>query len=210
MDQRLLVLGATGNTGTEVIDLALARGHRVTAFVRSPPKLTRTDNALTIVKGGLDNAIDLTRALPGHDAVISVLGPPARDAFRPHRLLTECAATTVAAMTTAGIARLAIVSAAPLFPERGLKFGFFRWFLQHHLRDLEGMEAVVRATDFDWTIARPPRLVKSRDETYESAVNALPGHGRTMSFRGVAAFLLDCIEGHSHARAVVGLAGLAG
>ena len=209
MSQRILVLGATGNTGQEVVDLALARGHRVTAFVRSPQKITRAEGALTIVKGDLRSAADLAQALPGHDAVISVLGPPTRDAFRPHHLLTECAATTVAAMTTAGVRRLALVSAAPLFPEKGPKFSFFRWFLQHHLRDLEGMEAVVRATDFDWTIARPPRLVKSRQESYESAVNALPARGRTMSFRGVAAFLMDCIEQHTHAQSVVGLAGRA-
>ena len=209
MEQRILVLGATGNTGQEVVDLALARGHRVTAFVRSPQKIVRSESALTVVKGDLRSAAELTRTLTGHDAVISVLGPPAREAFRPHQLLAECAATTVAAMTSAGVRRLAIVSAAPLFPEKGLKFRFFRWFLQHHLRDLEGMEAVVRATDFAWTIARPPRLVKARDETYESAVNALPGHGRTMSFRGVATFLMDCIEQHSHVQSIVGLAGRA-
>ena len=209
MHQKILVLGATGHIGQQVIDLALARGHRVTAFVRSPQKITRTDPALTVVAGSLDSAVELSRALPGHDALISALGPPAREAFRPSRLLTECAATTVAAMSNAGIRRLAIVSAAPLFPEKGLKFAFFRWFLRHHLRDLEAMEAVVRASDFDWTIARPPRLVSSNQERYESQQGGVPGHGRTMSFRGVAAFLMDCIEQHSHSQAVVGLSGCA-
>ena len=36
---RLFVLGATGRTGMEIIDLARTRGHEVTAFVRSPQKL---------------------------------------------------------------------------------------------------------------------------------------------------------------------------
>ena len=209
MNQRILVLGATGNTGKEIVDLALARGHRVTAFVRSPHKITRSESALTVVKGELHTALELARALPGHDAVISALGLPAREALRPSRVLAECAATTVAAMTTAGVRRLAIVSAAPLFPEKGLKFAFFRWFLRHHLKDLEALEAVVRATDFDWTIARPPRLVNSPDQSYESARDALPAHGRTMSFRAVAAFLVDCIEQHAHAQAIVGLSGSA-
>ncbi|WP_437710248.1 NAD(P)H-binding protein [Sorangium sp. So ce448] len=36
---RLLVLGATGRTGKHILDLGLARGHRLTAFVRSPQKI---------------------------------------------------------------------------------------------------------------------------------------------------------------------------
>jgi uncharacterized protein YbjT (DUF2867 family) len=38
---RLLILGANGKTGTQLVDLALARDHEVTAFVRSPAKVTR-------------------------------------------------------------------------------------------------------------------------------------------------------------------------
>jgi len=207
MTAKILVLGATGHIGQQVLDLALARGHHVTAYVRSPQKLTRSHAQLRVVKGGLESADELVGALAEQDAVISALGPPAREAFRPSRLMTECAATTVAAMTRAGVRRLAIVSAAPLFPERGLKFAFFRWFLAHHLRDLQSMEAVVTATNLDWTIARPPRLVAGESELYESSVDALPARGRTMTFRAVAAFLTRCVEQREHLRCVVGLAG---
>ena len=47
---RLFVLGATGRTGMEIIDLARTRGHEVTAFVRSPQKL-RPASSLRIVPG---------------------------------------------------------------------------------------------------------------------------------------------------------------
>jgi nucleoside-diphosphate-sugar epimerase len=33
---KLFVIGATGRTGREIVEQALARGHHVTAFVRSP------------------------------------------------------------------------------------------------------------------------------------------------------------------------------
>jgi uncharacterized protein YbjT (DUF2867 family) len=206
MTKRLFVLGATGNTGTQIVDLALARGHRVTAFVRSPHKITRRESALTVIKGDPLSAGELARALPGHDAVVSALGPSGLEAFRNSTLLAECAASTVAAMKTAGVERLAIVSAALLFPLEGLRFAFFRWLLQRHIRDLVPMEAVVRATDFTWTIARPPRLVQSPEETYRSEHDALPVDGWEMSFRAVAAFLLDCVEQNTHAREIVGLA----
>jgi len=205
---RLSLLGATGRTGSQIVDLALARGHELTAYVRSPNKITRRDEKLSVVHGDPLRVEQLVRALPGHDAVLSALGPSMREAFRPSTLLAECAASTVAAMQTGGVGRLAIVSAAPLFPNRDLRFTFFRWLLRHHLRDLDAMEAVVRATPFDWTIARPPRLVDAADDRYRSQRDAFPPGRLSMSFRAVAAFLLDCIEQGRHARAIVGLAGV--
>ncbi|WP_437873927.1 NAD(P)-dependent oxidoreductase [Sorangium sp. So ce363] len=206
---RLFVLGATGSTGTQIVDLALARGHQVTAFVRSPRKIARRDKALTVIEGDPLRVEKLAPALRGHDAVLSALGPSGREAFRRSTLLAECAATTVAAMKTAGVGRLGSVSAALLFPEKALRFVVFRWLLQHHIRDLVAMEAVVRATNFDWTIARPPRLIKTSAETYRSERDALPAGAWEMSFRAVATFLLDCVEQGTHSREIVGLAGAA-
>jgi putative NADH-flavin reductase len=206
MTQRLLLLGATGNTGTQVLDLALARGHQVTAFVRSPQKITRRHPALAIVQGDPLSVNQLAQALPGHDAVLSAIGPSGREAFRPSTLLTECAASTVAAMERASVHRLVMVSAALLFPGGGLRFAFFRRLIRHHLRDLVAAETVIRATPFDWTLARPPRLISSPEEAYRSERERLPTGAWSMSFRAVAAFLLDCTEQGTHAREVVGLA----
>src|SRR5689334_1139954 len=102
---RIFVLGATGRTGRHIVDLGLARGHHLTAFVRSPGKITRRDGALTVVAGDPLRADQMARALAGHDAVLSAIGPTSRDTFRPSTLLTECAASAVAAMTTAGVER---------------------------------------------------------------------------------------------------------
>jgi putative NADH-flavin reductase len=206
MTLRIFALGATGHIGTDVIDLALARGHRVTAFVRAPHKIHRNDGGLSIIQGDPLSMDAVARALPGHDAVLSSIGPPAREAFRPSRLMAESAASTVAAMTAAGVKRLLVVSAAVLFPDRRLAFRFFRWLLQHHARDLVAMEAVVRATNLDWTIARPPRLVKTTDESYRWEHDALPLRAWSMSYRAVARFLVDCVEQRTHAQEVVGLA----
>jgi putative NADH-flavin reductase len=206
MTLRIFALGATGTIGTNVLDLALARGHEVTAFVRSPDKIHRNDQRLRVIQGSALSMDDLARALPGHDAVLSSIRPPPREAFRPSRLMAESIASTVAAMTATGVKRLLVVSAAVLFPDRRLPFRFFRWLLRHHAHDLIAMEAVVRATPLDWTIARPPRLLKTRDESYRWERDALPEGAWSMSYRAVAAFLLDCAEQGAHAHEVVGLA----
>jgi putative NADH-flavin reductase len=203
---RIFLLGATGHVGAHVVELALARGHKVTAYVRTPAKIERLHERLTITQGDALRVDQLTEALPRHDVVVSALGLPAREALRPSMRMAEYAATTVTAMQTAGIERLAIVSAAVLFPYKSLTFTFFRWLLRHHARDLLAMEAVVRGTPFEWTIARPPRLVETDDEAYREARDEFPG-GLSMSFRAVAAFLLDSIEQRNHPRELVGLAG---
>jgi putative NADH-flavin reductase len=148
----------------------------------------------------------LAAALPGHDAVISTIGPPPREALRPSTLVTDCARVTVTAMAASGVARLVIVSAAVLFPGKGLQFAFFRWFLRHHARDLTTMETLVQTSGLAWTIARPPRLTASHDEAFRASRNALPPGGLSMSHRSVAAFLLEAAERQAYVREVVGLA----
>jgi putative NADH-flavin reductase len=203
---RLFVLGATGRTGQHLLDLGLARGHEITAFVRSPHKIARKDRALTVRKGDPRDVAELAATLAGHDAVLSAIGPAPRDAFRPSTLMTECAAAALTAMTRVAVSRFAVVSSALLFPDRRLHFRFFRWLIQHHLRDLEAMEARVHESGRDYTIARPPRLVERPGEGYRSADGALPEGSSSMSFRAVAAFVLDSVAQRTHLRDTVGLA----
>src|SRR5688572_19290490 len=115
---RLLILGANGQTGTQLVDLALARDHEITAFVRSPAKVTRRHPLLTVLPGDPHSADELAAALPCHDVVLSALGVRPPHAFWPHTVLQDGAASTVAAMTRAGVGRLVLVSAAVLFPEK--------------------------------------------------------------------------------------------
>jgi putative NADH-flavin reductase len=203
---KLFIIGATGHTGTQIIDLALARSHDVTAFVRSPQKISRRDPKLKIVKGNPYDAEQLAKAVAGHDAVISALGVRPPQAFRPHTLVQDCAQSTVTAMTRTGVNRLLLVSAAVLFPQRGIAFAFFRALLKHIAHDLRAAEDIVRDTALEWTIARPPRLTKASDAAYRALHNALPEKGFSMSFRAVGAFMIDAAEQHTFVREVVGLA----
>jgi putative NADH-flavin reductase len=202
---RLFVIGATGRTGAEVVDLALARGHDVSAFVRSPHKLP-VRARLSAVRGDPRSTEAIRQALPGHDAVISAIGPSMRDAVLPSTLLTDIAASTVAAMATSSVRRLGIVSSALLFDEGGLVYHLLRLLIGSHLRDLRSMEALVGASGLDWTVVRPPRLVAGAEDRYLAARDALPEGQRVVTFRAVAAFLLDALERGEHRGEIVGLA----
>ncbi len=194
--KRIFVLGATGGTGRALVEQARQRGHRVTAFVRSPEKLGPAGDGLTVIRGDPRNASELRAVLPGHDAVLSALGPPG---IGPTTIVADCARSTVMAMQAAGVRRLLVVGVAAIAR---------RTFLRNVARDSAEMERIVRASDLDWTIARPPRLTNGPlTRTYGVAEGSMPPAARfTISRADVADFLLDELEHPAHIRRIVGLA----
>ena len=73
--KKILVLGATGGTGQQVVSQALQRGHDVTVLVRTRQRLTITDDRLRVVAGSVtDDSQALAVAVRDQAAVISTLG----------------------------------------------------------------------------------------------------------------------------------------
>src|SRR5205085_9145203 len=75
VSMKLVVLGATGGIGLEIVSQAIEQGHSVTAFVRSPDQLKRFGDRLALVRGDLLNAGELAQVLVGQDAILSGFGP---------------------------------------------------------------------------------------------------------------------------------------
>ncbi|MDE1919968.1 MAG: NAD(P)H-binding protein [Candidatus Omnitrophica bacterium] len=73
---KLLVIGATGRTGREVVLQGLERGNHVTAFVRSPEKAFERHKRLRVEKGDLTDEGQLIHCLRGHDQVPQSRGGP--------------------------------------------------------------------------------------------------------------------------------------
>jgi putative NADH-flavin reductase len=202
MIMKLFVIGATGRTGREIVQQGLARGHHVTAFVRSLESITSINERLTVLKGDATDENQLFDALQNHDAVISTLGP--RQPFKPTSLLHDSALSTTRAMNRSGVKRLLILSAAAHFP--GIPNRIVSFILRNHMRDSLAMEEVVKNSGLDWTIARPPRLTQQDYTTYRSRENAAPKMGFSLSRRAVAAFMVDSIEQKKHFHKIVGIA----
>ncbi len=200
----ILVLGATGGIGRAVVEQAVQRGHSVTAFVRSPEKLRAPPEGVTVRRGDPHDVDELRAALPGHDAVISALGPPGPGPTTLHR---DCARSTVAAMRAVGVPRLLIVSAAVLFEDHGFSYWFLRKTLLRNIaQDCSEMERVVKASGLDWTIVRPPRLTNGRRTGhYGVEEDRMPKGGSSVSRADVAQFLLEELKRGAHVGKMVGM-----
>jgi len=199
---KLFVIGATGRTGREIVQQALARGHQVTAFVRSPESMTLKNERLTVIKGNAMDENELFNAMQIHDAVLSTLGP--REVFKPSSMLYDSALATTRAMNRSGMTRLVVLSAAAHFP--GIPNRIASLIMRNHMRDSLAMEKIVQASGLDWTIARPPRLTQEQYTTYRSREGVAPKMGFTLARKAVAAFMLDAIEQEKHFHKIVGIA----
>ena len=199
---KVLVLGANGRTGREFIDLALAAGDQVTALIRSADRLADLEHPHLVIQVGDPCDRDLLASImPGHDVVVSALGPrrPTRSASA---IYFESAAAIVDAMRASGVERLLLTSSALLFPDQALLGRLLRIAVPAIVRAAGRMETLIRDSDLDWTIARTGFLNDDRSDTYRTS----SGEGGTISRAGVARFLRHEAMRGEHVREVVGLA----
>jgi putative NADH-flavin reductase len=202
---RIFLLGATGRTGGAILEQGLARGHQITALVRSPEKITIRNESLSVHRGDPTDAEQIARVLVAQDVVITTLG---HRNLKAAPLLAASARSVIEVMRSAGMCRLLALSAALLFPDVGppVLTPIIKYILRNGLADSREMEQLVIESGLDWTIARPPRLTDGpKTESYHIADGSLPGKQRSISRADVAHFFLDEAERPAHVREIVGL-----
>ena len=154
---KLLILGATGPTGQKLVTNALEKGHEVTAFVRTPSKLTISNPRLKIVQGDALQPETLKQALIGQDAVISALG--VGNSLKPNQLIEKAVGNLVPAMQTANVKRLIFLSAfgvGPTFTQSGLIQRFaFSVPLKNIYKDKVIGERLIENSALNWTLVCP-------------------------------------------------------
>ncbi|MFO7682413.1 MAG: SDR family oxidoreductase [Chloroflexota bacterium] len=192
---KLTIFGATGGTGQELVRQALAAGHEVVAYVRTPAKLTLTDQRLRVVQGEMNEGAKISQAIAGADAVLSALGPTSN---KPERPLTQGMQHIVASMKEEGVRRLIVATGAGVADPQdkpqlvGRLFGLaLRLFARNVLADSQGMVAAVRGSGLDWTLARAPRLQDKPGTGKIKVGYAGKGIGSQLARADFARFMLD-------------------
>lgn len=202
---RVLVVGATGPLGREVIEVALQAGHDTVALVRDRSRAA-LPAAAELCHGDVLDADSLLTPVRGADVVICALGTPSPR--QASTLLRDGTAHLVAAMKEAQVTRLVCVTLLGTGQSLANTSLLYRHVVLRVLApmvpDKEAQEAVVRASDLDWTLIRPPRFSngRARGRVRVIAENA-PGRAGHVVRRDLARFLVDCGTGDLYSRQAV-------
>ncbi|GGL10616.1 NAD(P)-dependent oxidoreductase [Mangrovihabitans endophyticus] len=211
---RVIVFGASGRTGRLIVGNLLDAGFDVTAALRNPGNFAtaavRSSSGQTprVVHADLRDTASVHAAVAGHDVVVSSIA----SGRCPDGLYQASADALVSAMRNTGIDRLIVVSSsgAPL-DDRGLSF---LWksvirplFFRELYSDVRAMEAIIRASDLNWTLIRPARLTDHAPTgTYRIAKGTNPPGGAKITRSDLASFVATVIEEDSWAHGTPTLA----
>ena len=204
---KLLVLGATGLTGRQLVAQALDLGHEATALVRDPRKLTVEHGQLRVLAGSSTDSAAVDEAAGGQDAVLCALGTRSPTSLVSCDLMRASMRAVVAAMERREVGRLILLSALGVGESArhappALRIAF-RTLLRQVGRDKRAGEDHVRASDIDWTVVYPPSLTNGpRTGTYRSG-EALELRGvPKISRADVASFMLSQVADRTYSRRI--------
>jgi uncharacterized protein YbjT (DUF2867 family) len=205
---RIVVFGATGSTGLQVVEQALAAGHDVVAVARRPERIAPRPH-LTARPGDVLDAASLPDSCRDAGAVVSCIGPSSNR--RPGRLMSVSTANMVAAAEEAGVGRFVLQSGIGLSDgtdlsraNRLLLAALWRPLFADAIGDKAEAERRLRASALQWVIVRPVIL---RDAPARGRVLAGPRARvsllATISYAECAACLLRAVNDNAWALQVV-------
>jgi len=208
---RMLIVGASGGTGRELVVQALARGHIVTALVRNPDRLKIRHENLTVVKGDVLDPAAVEAAVAGQEAVVSALGH--KRWMIPTRILSAGTRNIVDAMQRQGARRYVGMTALGVgdsWWRMGLYYTLFVTpvILQFYFWDKHRQEKIVEESALDWTIVRPGALTngQARGVWRQGSGIGNPLWTVRIARADVATFLLNLAGGKDHLRKTVAIA----
>ncbi|MEO0759429.1 MAG: SDR family oxidoreductase [Cyanobacteria bacterium J06648_16] len=154
---KLVIFGATGTVGRQVVEQALEQGHTVTAFARNLTKLNIQHPQLSFMQGDVMDSLAVEQAISGQDAVVCVLGSGKK---LTGTVRSEGTQQIIQAMEKVGVRRLICQSTLGTGDSWGnldfyWKYVMFGFILRKVFADHERQEALVRNSNLDWTIVRP-------------------------------------------------------
>ena len=191
----ITVFGATGGTGTALVAQALAAGHEVTAVVRDPARMKVARHPrLRVVTADVMDPASIAPALAGTDAAVNTVGP---HGLGRTTIQQDSVRSILQAMHQAGARRQLHVSGSSTvddgeswymrFPVKPLARATV---LGNSCTDMRGAESLIRASDMDWTIFRPPALNSKPARGYRTAIDRNLPHGFSVTRADLAACMV--------------------
>lgn len=171
---KIVIFGASGATGKEVVKLGLEHEHLITAFVRNPKKLEIVHKNLSIYTGDVRDQRSVSEAIQNQDAVLCCLGTQAKDKTN---LRTVGTSNIVEAMKQNQVKRLICQTSLGYGDSKAIlpwhmKYLIVPLILKNAFKDHESQERIIEDSNLDWTIIRPGNLTNGRKtENYKFNFN---------------------------------------
>jgi len=172
---KLLIIGATGGTGQELVKQALEHGHIVTVLVRTPGKIKIVHDSLCVVKGDVLNYESVAKAVVGQEAVLSALGH--KKFFVRTSILSRGTENIMRAMNEQKVMRFICITSLGINDSRfklGLYYTLFviPFIVFFYFRDKAKQERLIRESNLMWTIVRPGQMTNGKKRgTYKHGSN---------------------------------------
>ncbi len=193
--RKIVVFGATGGTGQQIVECGLAAGHRVVAVARKPEVIKTTHDRLQIMKGDVLDCASIDAAVAGADAVLSAIGPA--NNRRPGTLISVGVRNIVDSCEKAGVKRFVFESGLMVGDGHALSLfnrtatAIYRSMNRALCDDKRIAESTIRASTLEWVIVRPPALTgKPAKGGYRTGVDLALSVAKSLSHADVAEFLV--------------------
>jgi putative NADH-flavin reductase len=206
----VLIVGATGGTGRQLVTQALERGYAVTAFVRDPSRLPIRHPQLTVVRGDVLDAEAVDAVMRGQHAVLSALGH--KQYFRPTRILSEGTRNIVRAMEAHAVPRLVCETSLGIGDSAGRMGVYYTFFvipaiLPFYFWDKTRQERIVARSGIEWVLVRPGVLTngEKRGRVRHGRHVGSPLMTVRVSRADVAEFMLNQLSSDTYLRRAPGV-----
>lgn len=203
---KVIVFGATGGVGKQVVQQGLDAGHEITAFIRTPSKLEVSYEGLTIVQGDAFNAEEVSDTIKGHDAVISCLG--SSTGMKKSDELQNMTRNIVEGMQRHDVNRIVYTASAGVHRElTGVMGKIVMMLLKNPLIDHRAAVKHITDAGLNYTIARPMSLSdKPYTGVYREHATRVPEKSSAIPRADVAHFIVKALDDASYDHSSVGLA----
>lgn len=156
----IVLIGASGFVGSAILNEALDRGHKVTAIVRHPEKISKSHKNLVVKKGDVASSETVTELSKDADAVISAYNPGWQNPDIAKETTTVYKAI-IKGVKKSGVKRLMVVGGAgSLFVSHGIRLmdaGVMPEFILPAVKALADiyLKDLTAEKDLDWVFFSP-------------------------------------------------------
>lgn len=196
---RILVVGASGGTGRQIVLRALSRGHAVRAWSRQEGELSLSHSNLEHASGDVTDRLAASRIVRGVDVVVSALGSVR--GLEKTSVCSEGTRNIVEAMRQHRVRKIIAITSMGTTDKLGpVHVHFFDpLFFRGIYDDKRKQEKIVMESGLEWTLVRPGRLTDSPSTQHARVVFDGPLPGVMVSRAAVARFALEQIDSDRYA-----------